>query len=169
MKIEDIQIRTAVKDDLKSIDEIYNQAIQNKFSTAHTSPFTVEERMQWFAEHASTEYPIYAAMIEKKVVGWISVSPYRSGRMALRFTKEISYYVHNDFKNRGVASQLLQFVLSNATLQKTKTFIAIVLDRNEASINLLKKFQFEQWGYLPRVAEFEGVVCGHLYFGFEVK
>jgi phosphinothricin acetyltransferase len=40
-----------------------------------------------------------------------------------------------------------------------------VLEGNQASLNLLEKMGFEQWGYLPRVADFDGREVGHLYYG----
>ena len=45
---------------------------------------------------------------------------------------------------------------------------AIVLENNEASLRLLTKMGFEQWGYLPRVADFDGKEIGHLYYGRHV-
>jgi L-amino acid N-acyltransferase YncA len=37
-----------------------------------------------------------------------------------------------------------------------KHLFAIVLEDNQASIRLLEKMGFEKWGYLPRVADFDG-------------
>jgi phosphinothricin acetyltransferase len=42
---------------------------------------------------------------------------------------------------------------------------AIVLEGNEGSRRLLEKMGFEKWGYLPRVADFDGKEVGHLYYG----
>jgi len=51
---------------------------------------------------------------------------------------------------------------------KIKTLFAILLDSNQGSAKLLKKFGFEKWGHLPRVAEFDGVEVGHFYFGLRM-
>jgi len=45
---------------------------------------------------------------------------------------------------------------------------AIILEGNEASLKLLEKMGFEGWGYLPRVADFDGKEMGHLYYGRHV-
>jgi RimJ/RimL family protein N-acetyltransferase len=49
-----------------------------------------------------------------------------------------------------------------------KYLFAIVLKGNEASLKLLEKMGFEQWGYLPRGADFDGTEVGHLYYGWHV-
>jgi phosphinothricin acetyltransferase len=49
-----------------------------------------------------------------------------------------------------------------------KTLFAILIDTNQASIRLMEKYGFEKWGYMPRVAEFDGVEAGHFYYGLRI-
>ena len=49
-----------------------------------------------------------------------------------------------------------------------KTLFAILMDCNLASRKLLEKFGFEQWGRIPEVADFNGVECGHYYYGMKI-
>ena len=88
-----MNIRIAQAADLSRIVEIYNQAIPSMRSTADLSPLKAEDRMAWFAEHSPAKYPIFVAEIDGEVVGWCSLSAYRPGRMALRFTAEVSCYI----------------------------------------------------------------------------
>ena len=104
-------IRIANITDLERITEIYNQAVSSKFETADTDVFESKDRMDWFYGHPQNSYPIYVYELNGTVVGWISISPYRSGRKALRHTAEISYYVHSGFKRQGIGSKLVEFVL----------------------------------------------------------
>jgi RimJ/RimL family protein N-acetyltransferase len=30
---------------------------------------------------------------------------------------------------------------------------------------MMEKMGFQQWGFLPRVADFDGEECGHFYYG----
>ena len=39
---------------------------------------------------------------------------------------------------------------------------------NEISIQLLKKYGFEQWAYLPNFINFDGTYRGHIYLGKEI-
>ena len=43
--------------------------------------------------------------------------------------------------------------------------MAILLDINEASTRVLKKFGFEKWGHLPNIAEINGSKCGQFIYG----
>ena len=43
--------------------------------------------------------------------------------------------------------------------------MAILLDCNSASIALLKKYGFSEWGRLPEIACLSGCYFDHLYYG----
>lgn len=128
----------------------------------------VDSKLQWFVEHTSDKYPIFVSEVDNKVVGWISLSPYRYGREALRFTAEVSYYIDTNYHRKGIGSRLLDYIIEESPNYQVKTLFAIILEYNTPSIGLVKKFRFEQWGYLPRVADFDGKEYGHLYFGRRV-
>ncbi len=161
-------IRLAREDDLPAIVEIYNQAIQTKHSTGDTQPVTVTDRRAWFEEHPPGKYPIYVAEEDGHVVGWCSLSAYRPGRGAFRHTAEISYYIAFSHHRRGIASALVEYAMAACPDLQIKHLFAIVLEGNAASLKLLEKMGFEQWGYLPRVADFDGREVGHLYYGRHV-
>ncbi|MCX6147724.1 MAG: GNAT family N-acetyltransferase [Candidatus Kapabacteria bacterium] len=164
-----MNLRDARIEDLESIVDIYNQAIESQFSTADTTKKSINDRFEWFHKHKSYKYPIYVCEIENSVVGWISVSPYRAGRKALRFTAEISYYIHKDFRRQGLAGELIKFTTEKCKELNYKTLFAIIIDKNIASIDLIEKCGFEKWGHLPNIADFDGLECGHLYYGQRIK
>lgn len=161
-------IRRANILDLNAINDIYNQAVAAEFETADMEPTVAGDRNAWFNPQYEKIFPVFVYEEDGKVVAWLSFKPYRPGRKALRFTAEISYYVHKDFKKLGLGSGLIKFALEEAKTLKFKSLIAVVLDRNELSIHLLKKFNFSPWGNLPAIADFDGVECGHLYYGIRV-
>lgn len=158
-------IRIAKLDDLSAIVRIYNEAVASRFTTADTVAVTIDSRRDWFAEHEPANHPIFVYEAEGEVKGWCSLSPYRRGRQALRFTVEISYYVQTSSHRNGIASCLIQHALVACPALQIKNLFAIVLERNVASRSLLEKLAFEQWGFLPRVADFDGQECGHVYYG----
>ncbi|PWU01524.1 MAG: N-acetyltransferase [Bacteroidetes bacterium] len=164
-----MDIRIATETDLPAIIEIYNQSVIAGFETADLTPLKIEDRNSWFRDHHPEHNPIFVASDRDIVKGWISVSPYRSGRMALRFTKEISYYVIEDNRKQGLGTALIEHVVKASKMINAKTLLAIVLDENKKSIVLLQKLGFNLWGRLPRVADFEGKECGHLYYGLRVN
>lgn len=163
-----MKIRLANIDDLPAIDEIYNQAISMQMATADTEPYSKEERLEWFMNHDPGKSPVFIGEYEGKLVAYLTFSPYRPRREAMRFTSEISYFVHKDFLRLGFGSAFMKYAIARATDYGVKTFIAILLAHNEASIALLQKYGFEEWGLMPRVADFNGVERDHLYYGLKL-
>jgi L-amino acid N-acyltransferase YncA len=164
----DLGIRLAVEDDVAAITEIYNQAIAMKSATADIAPVSADSRRRWLAEHPADKHPVFVADKQGVLMGYSSLSPYRRGRMALRHTAEISYYVHEDFRGMGVGTGLIEHAINECPRLGLKTLFAILLDINADSVRILEKFGFQKWGHLPDVADFDGVECGHLYFGRRV-
>lgn len=164
-----MNIRIAKSEDLGAIVDIYNQAIAAGQKTAHLKPVTVDERSKWFSDHTPDKYPIFVTRDKNEITGFLTVSAYRPGREALRFTAEVSYYVHSDHQRKGVATNLLRYAIGMCPSLHIKTLFAILLESNHGSIKLLEKFGFEKWGYMPKVADFNGIEVGHLYYGLRIE
>ena len=163
-----MNIRLAIYSDLNALVEIYNQAIETNRCTADMDIFSVKERISWFDEHQLLEYPIYVYEIDNKVVGYLYFSGYRPGRRAMRYTAELSYYIHNDYQRHGIGTKLMEFAIEKSEELNFKNLIAILLEWNVASIRLLEKFGFKEWGCLPGIADFDGEICSHLYYGLKL-
>jgi L-amino acid N-acyltransferase YncA len=161
-------IRNAKEKDIPEINEIYNQSVPSKKSTAHLLPVSLEQREMWFAGHNEHKYPVFVAENDGKIIGWISLSPYRTGRQALRFTAEVSYYIHSEHYHKGIATKLLSYVIENSNKYKIKTLIAILMAHNTNSIKLLEKFNFEKWGNMPNILDIDGKEYDHLYYGLRL-
>lgn len=164
-----MNIRIAKIEDLEAMVEIYNQAIRAGQKTADIELVTAGGRKTWFEAHIPDKYPILAAEEGGSVVGYLTISPYRAGRMALRHTAEVSYYIHFEHHRQGIASLLLRHAVKMCPALQIKTLFAIVIDSNQASVRLLEKYGFEKWGHMPGVADFDGVEVGHLYYGLRIK
>lgn len=161
-------IRFAHIVDLKSIVEIYNQAIDTRISTADLIHINPNDRKDWFNEHTPEQFPILVAEIDGQIVGWISLSSYRKGREGLRHNAEISYYIHNDFQKRGIGTNLMNNMLVLAKKLNYRNIFAILIDENIASIKLLEKFSFQKWAFLPNFVEIDGNIYNHVYYGLEL-
>jgi len=164
-----INIRKASLQDLKATVEIYNQAIRDGKKTAHQNEFSVAERTAWFEKHQSEQFPLFVAELDEAIVGYATLSPYRANRPALASSVEISYYVHFDYHRKGVGDALVKQALAAARNKGFQTVIAILLSGNTASIQLLVKNGFEEWGRLPEIAHFDDVKLDHLYFGMKTE
>lgn len=161
-------IRFATADDWEKIIEIYNEAIETRISTADTELVTLASKETWLAQHDADRYPIYVVDREGLVSGWCSLSPYRFGRPAFRRAAEISYYISRSYWKQGMARSLIAHVISDCSRLGIDTLVAILLESNRPSINLLLKFDFEEWGRLPQIAVIDGNRYDHLYMGRRV-
>lgn len=161
-------IRVANIDDLEAMVEIYNQAIDAKFQTAFTEKYRPEDKTNWFYEHPEDRYPLFVYELDGKVVGYLSIGAYRQGRAALRYSVEVSYFIHKDHQKKGIGPQLLAYGINACKMRKYKTLLAIILEPNIGSTKLLEKFGFQKWGYLPGIADFDGVECGQVYYGLKL-
>ena len=164
-----MNIRVARIKDLEMMVEIYNQAISAGEKTADITPFTAAERINWFEEHTPEKYPILVAVKNNSIVGYLTISAYRPGRMALSKTAEVSCYIHFKHHCQGIASRLLRHAVRLSPSLQVKNLLAIVIDTNQASIRFLEKHGFERWGHLPGVGEFHGNEVGHLYYGLRIR
>ncbi len=158
----------AAIEDLPEIAGIYNQAIEARFQTCFTEPVSVKDKLQWFYDHEETKFPLLVYKNDGRVGGWLSVSPYRQGRNALRYAVEISYFIDNAHLRQGIGSQLLARALVICRQLGYKTALAVLIDSNTASIKLLEKYGFKEWGHLPAIADFDGRECGQYYYGLKL-
>ncbi len=161
-------IRNSNAEDHERILEIYNQAVVEGFRTADTEPVSLTKRKNWFSLHNNDHYPIFVAQEGEKIIGWCSLSPYRTGRKALSSLAEISYYIDLDHRGQKVASRLIEHALDKAKTLGLKNFIAILLDINRESIKILEKYHFKKWGHLPEIADCNDTICGQYIYGRKV-
>ncbi|MDR0723109.1 MAG: GNAT family N-acetyltransferase [Treponema sp.] len=160
-----MNIRNAKTEDIDRINDIYNQAIHEKFKVAYVTPWTKHRRLEWFKEHTIEEYPIYVAEIDTTVIGFVFINPYRPGRKALKQTAEISYFVDNNYRRKGIGRKLIEYMESKCSKLGIKTLFAIIIDNNEESVKLIEKCGYKKWGHLPKIAIFDTIEVGHLYYG----
>lgn len=163
-----MHIRTAKYKDLPQIVAIYNQAVSEGNCTADTHSLTVAERQEWFDSHTPDKYPIFVMEQKDNILGWYSLSAHRKGRMALQNVAEISYYVDQNHRKRGIGRQLMQHALGQAPKLGLHNLFAILLDINQTSVTLLEKNGFSKWGHLPDIAEFPDKTCGQFIYGRKV-
>ncbi|HEY9751810.1 MAG TPA: N-acetyltransferase family protein [Coleofasciculaceae cyanobacterium] len=150
-----MQIRDAVEADLPAIVSIYNAAIPSQIVTADIEPVTVEQRLSWFYSHTPNHRPLWLAEQDQEVLGWLGFQSVYGGRPAYNGTAELSIYIAPQHQRQGVGHQLLQSALERSPDLQIQTLLGLIFSDNLASLRLFERFQFEQWGYLPRVAAFD--------------
>ena len=149
-------IRDAIEADLPAIVRIYNATVPTRMVTAELEPTTVEARLSWFREHSPEQYPFWVAESGDRVIGWLDFKKFLP-RCAYRGTAEISVYVDEEFRRRGVGQRLLEHAIARAPSLGITALIGLIFGHNEPSLKLFERFGFERWAFLPGVAQLDGM------------
>jgi phosphinothricin acetyltransferase len=160
-------IRDASEADLPAIVEIYNEAIRGRISTAQLEEVSVEQRLPWFREHSASSHPLWVTEIDGHIAGWFSFHSFIK-RAAYRGTAEISVYVREKFRGRGVGTALLEKAIAESPNFEISALIGCIFVHNEPSLRLFARMGFERWGFLPRVALVDRVERGVVVMGRHV-
>jgi L-amino acid N-acyltransferase len=145
-----ITIRNAEEKDLLEILDIYNYAILNTTSVYSYEPHTLEMRRQWFEDKKAHNHPVFVAIENDRVVGFIAYGPFRAWP-AYKHTMEHSVHVHINHRRKGVARLLLQQLIETAKTNNVHVLIGAIDASNDASIILHEQLGFEETGHLKEV------------------
>jgi phosphinothricin acetyltransferase len=146
-----LNIRQAALADLGQITEIYNDAIQKTTATFDTEPKTLEEQEGWFAEH-DARYPVLVVDEDGLIVAWASLSQW-SDRCAYCDTAEISLYVKEEHRGKGIGKQLMRAIIQEGKTAGLHTVIARIAGSNKISADLCKSFGFQYIGTMREVGK----------------
>ncbi len=149
-------IRPAKLEDLEQIVKIYNASIPSRIATGDLKKITVESRLKWFQERDTNHYPIWVMEHQSQVVGWISLQHFY-GRPAYKNTADISLYIGENHRGQGIGKKLLGYVIEESPKLGLTNLLGFIFAHNEPSLNLFKKYNFQQWGYLPNVAQLDNI------------
>ena len=150
-----MKIRQATLHDLPAIVAIYNETVPGRMVTADLEPVTVESRLPWFHAHEPKHRPLWVVEYEDNIIAWMSLQDFHT-RCAYRHTAEISIYISEPHRGKGLGKELLGYAIANCAQLEVKTLIGLIFGHNTPSLKLFKDFGFEQWGYLPGVTDMEG-------------
>src|SRR5687768_16256850 len=144
---------------LKDLDEIvaiYNSTILSRMVTADLEPVSVESKIAWFYEHKPGKCPLW--IVKNKVdeiIGWVSFQNFY-GRSAYDATAEISIYLHEDHRGKGLGKQALDYSINECCNLGIKTLLGYIFAHNEPSLRLFYKAGFAEWAHLPNIALLDG-------------
>src|SRR5438309_7437845 len=125
----EMKIRDARESDLAAIIKIYNAAIATRMATAQLEPVTIEDRRDWLKQHSPDRHPFWVLEINRQVAGWLTLKPFLP-RCAYRGTDEVSVYVDEKFRRRGVARTLLAEAISLAAALQTNAKVGPIFAHN---------------------------------------
>lgn len=144
-------IRNADPGDLQAILRITNNAIENTDALWITTPFTLEQRRQWFEDRLAQGYPVLVAVdLAGEVSGYGSYGSFRSYEGYAR-TVEHSVYVSSEYQRQGIGRRLLRALIDHAKDAGFHVMVAGITADNAASVAMHHEFGFRNCGTLPQV------------------
>jgi L-amino acid N-acyltransferase YncA len=160
--------RIARLEDLTDIVAIYNSTVASRMVTADTEEISVESRLNWFHEHTPEKRPLWVVENEQaQIVGWLSFSNFY-GRPAYSGTAELSIYLHESMRRKGLGRYFLEQAIAFAPQIKVHTLLGFIFGHNVPSMNLFASFNFEIWANMPKVANLDGIERDLIIFGKRV-
>jgi L-amino acid N-acyltransferase YncA len=156
-----LTIRRATLADLAQITEIYNDAVEKTTATFDTEPRTPEQQESWFSDH-DDRHPVMVAEEDGLVVAWASLSRW-SDRCAYDDAAEISVYVREEHRRKGIGKQLMAAIIREGKTAGLHTVIARIAGSNKISADLCISLGFQYIGTMREAGKkFEKLLDVHL-------
>ncbi|MGV2998627.1 N-acetyltransferase family protein [Streptococcus suis] len=144
-----IEIRSARLEDAAELVAIYAPYVEKTAITFETQVPTVGEFASRI-EKTLEKFPYLVAEEEGRVVGYAYASTYKD-RAAYDWTVELSVYVSNFARGKGIGSLLYDAIEEDLKARGFKNFLACIALPNPASLALHKKRGYEQVAHFKNV------------------
>lgn len=145
-----IHIRALTANDWEFVSSIYLDGIGTGQATFETHGPTWAE---WNSNHLTA--PRLVATSEEQIVGWAALSPV-SSRAVYAGVAEISVYVVNDWRGKGVGRALLETLVVESEKNAIWTLQASIFPENVGSMALHKSCGFREVGRRERIGKMNG-------------
>ena len=134
-----------------SVKKIYEQGIVTGNATFQTA---APEWTEWDQSHLV--HSRIVAIEDDQVVGWAALTPV-SGRCVYAGVAEISVYIDERYRGRGIGKMLLQHLISESESHNIWTLQAGVFPENISSLKIHESLGFRKVGYRERIGQLKGV------------
>lgn len=146
----DVTIRDATEADLPAILDIHNDAVRTTTAIWSSTPVDLANRRAVMLDRRARGFPYLVAERAGTVAGYASFGDFRPFEGYLR-TVEHLIYVHADQQRRGIASRLLERLITLAQEGGKHVMIGGIAADNTASLALHLRHGFVETGRLPAV------------------
>jgi Sortase and related acyltransferases len=141
------EIREMNAADRDAVSRIFGQGIASGLSTFRPK---VPEWEDFDAGHLPFSRLVICE--DGQVRGWCTLSPV-SSRECYKGVAEISIYVDEAYRGRGLGTMLLARLCEDAKKHGIWSLLAVVFAKNEASLAIHRKCGFREIGYRERIAQ----------------
>ena len=163
-----IDFEYATLEDLASIVSTYNSTVASRLVTADLETVSVTSKLQWFNSHNKKNRPLWKVLCDNEYAGWMSFNSFY-GRPAYNGTVEVSIYLEEKFRGKGLGKICLKKAIEVAPQMKIDNLLGFIFAHNEPSLSLFYKYGFEKWAHFPGVANMDGVMRDLIIFGKKLQ
>jgi L-amino acid N-acyltransferase YncA len=146
-----LQIDAMLPADWPTVREIYLEGIASRQATFETG---APEWEAWDASHSP-----FARLVARQgetVVGWAALSSV-SSRKAYRGVAEVSVYVAQSQRGRGLGLKLLEALIGESETNGIWSLQAVMFPENAASVALHRRCGFREVGRREGIGKLNGV------------
>ncbi len=154
--------------DLKAIVATYNSTVAGRMVTADLEPVSVESKLPWFQAHNQTTRPLWIIKEGDNYLGWLSFNSFY-GRPAYNGCVEISIYLEESARGKGVGKACLVKAIAYAKEINVHTLLGFIFGHNDVSLKLFENYGFKVWANFPEIANMDGVMRDLLILGLKVN
>lgn len=144
-----MEIRQVKSEDAAQIAEIYNYYIKNTHQTFETEPLSADE-MRARIDEISATYPYLVAEEDGKILGYACAAPFNL-QLAYEFSAEVSIYVRNEAKGKGIGTQLYKRLFEELRETDIHAIVAAISLPNEASVRFHERMGFSKVAHFREV------------------
>jgi len=144
-----MNIRPVSLIDAAQVAEIYNYYVQNTHHTFETEPLSGEEMEQRIIK-VTKDYPFLIAEDDGEIFGYAYATQFKL-RQAYAFSAEVSIYVRNAAKQKGIGTQLYMQLFDELAETDIHAIVAGISLPNEPSIKFHEKLGFSKVAHFREV------------------
>lgn len=130
---------------------IFNDAILHSTALYDYQPRSLDSMTAWFDTKQRGKFPVIGAVSDSsELLGFASYGTFRAWP-AYKYSVEHSIYVASKHRGRGLGKLLLQEIINSARQQNYHVLIGAIDSQNAVSIQLHKRFGFQNAGTIRQV------------------
>ncbi|MEM6712047.1 MAG: N-acetyltransferase family protein [Pseudomonadota bacterium] len=148
--MQEIIIRDATRDDLPAILAIYNHAVLHTTAIWNETVSDLKGRETWWRDRTDNSLPVFVVDVNGTSAGFATYGPFRPNH-GYKHTRELSIYVDERFRRRGLATRLLKALETHARANHVHVLVGGIEAKNSASIDLHLKHGFSETARMKEV------------------